>query len=148
MSKLQLVTQLMKQIPIYYESINLKDPLVAILFSVTGTIAVSLIAFRRKPLAQLFILLVNMIIIHNTRRIHIYLSDNQPQLLLNQMISQNYFEDEGKFVLFILTLPIFIVSMLSSINLIYLVIKETKNVHKEIELINQDRKKQNTEKTD
>ena len=101
----------------FIKQVNFSDPLIMVLMSFYLTVVVLFVVFKNRPALVLLELLGLLFIVTKTRDIHIFLSMRQPQLLKDKYITLRYFDDEGKFCVFMIGLPIFIISMAAGISL-------------------------------
>lgn len=88
------------------------------------TVVMLFIVFRRRPVIMLLELVCLLYILVKTRDIHIFLSMRQPQMLEDKYITLRYFDDEGKFCIFMIALPIFIISMTAALSVIVQMLKQ------------------------
>ena len=89
-----------------------------VLLSFYATVIMLFIVFRNRPVMTLLELVGLLYIIIKTRDIHIFLSMRQPQMLEDKYITLRYFDDEGKFCIFMISLPIFIIAMTAGLSVI------------------------------
>ena len=111
------IVKLFAQAVPFIRQVHFSDPLVMVLMSFYATVVLLFIAFRNRPAMILLELLGLLFIVAKTRDIHIFLSMRQPQMLEDKYISLRYFDDEGKFCVFMIGLPIFVISMTAGISL-------------------------------
>ncbi|CAL5982301.1 Transmembrane_domain-containing protein [Hexamita inflata] len=126
------IVHLLKKVPEYYGKMQYTDPLVMIIFSFHVTMGLIFICLRSKPFGSLLCLASALLVVLATKQIHIFLSMRQPKLLEEKLITMRYFDDEGSFAVFVIALPLFIISIVAGISLIVSLIVEICRAQKTI----------------
>lgn len=141
-----------RSLPDIYRSISFSDPLVIFVLILLASLVIGLAMSVRSPVVTLLIVFTMLILSFLSGTLHKWLASHTTVLLGKKLISQRYFDDNGKFVMAIWTFPMFCVatffSLIMIVTLLVEISNQIRNVSKEAKGAKQLSKKRDGEQSE